>query len=190
MASYQIRPDQVPAAIRQNIAPAVIRRGLVRAAYRGQALLRKRTPTDQGMLKNSWAVREWGNSLEVQNSAPYAGIIEAGARPHPVSLAGQMAIYWWVVRHRKFFASLRTSKGNASRLRHKRAQGPVTPSGMSPMAKLDSRVASIVFAITKRIRKKGQRPTYFVRDSLPELNGYVEQEVGRAIRERSGAVGK
>lgn len=187
--SVSLRPDQVSAAIRRTVAPALVRKGMVRAAYRGQALLRKRTPTDQGMMKNSWTVREWGGTCELINTAPYAGIIEAGARPHPVSIEGQMAIYWWVVRHRKFFATLRTAKGNGVRLRHTRAQGPIKAGGAAPMAKLDPRVASIVWAITKRIREKGQRPTYFVRDALSELNSFVGQEVERVIAEYNKGVG-
>lgn len=71
-------------------------------ARKFQALLVQRTDdlgiTDQGMLKNSWKAErtEWG--AIVYSDCPYAGIIELGARPHPVSIEGQIGIRAWAIR--------------------------------------------------------------------------------------------
>jgi hypothetical protein len=55
------------------------------------ALLKHVSPVYDGHFKNAWEVVEDG----VQNVAPYAGIIERGARPHGVNKAGQEAIMRW-----------------------------------------------------------------------------------------------
>lgn len=53
---------------------------------------------DTGALRSSWRVMMWRGSVRVYNDAPYAGVIEAGCRPHPVSKAGREAIARWAVR--------------------------------------------------------------------------------------------
>lgn len=69
----------------------------------------RRKITDQGILKNSFRVVRQnrdgggrflgsGGSVAVRSDAPHAGIVELGARPHPVSPEGRMAIARWAAR--------------------------------------------------------------------------------------------
>jgi hypothetical protein len=83
-----------------------IGRGIRNGVRRGRALLVIRTPKDTGMLKASWrdnthrADAAMGRvAAEIFNEAPYAGIVESGARPHPVSAEGVAAITRWAQRH-------------------------------------------------------------------------------------------
>lgn len=69
------------------------------AAHRGRTLLVRKSPVDRGNFKNAWRVRTIAGGAEIQNDAPYAGIIELGARPHPVSREGIEALTGWARRH-------------------------------------------------------------------------------------------
>lgn len=50
--------------------------------------------TDRGVYKAGFRA----DGSTVYNDAPHAGIVELGARPHPVSEEGQKAIRSWVIR--------------------------------------------------------------------------------------------
>ena len=54
---------------------------------------------DTGQLKNSFRVRRVNrNEIHLDNDAPYAGIIDLGARPHSVNKEGIEAIALWAKR--------------------------------------------------------------------------------------------
>lgn len=78
------------------------RKAAIAGARKFRALLVKRTDelgvTDRGQLKNSWKAEKTEDGAIVFTDCPYAGIIELGARPHPVSVEGQAAIAEWAVR--------------------------------------------------------------------------------------------
>jgi hypothetical protein len=49
-------------------------------------------------MKNAWRVVQVDDGAHLLNDAPYAGIIEKGARPHTVSAEGRANIQRWVKR--------------------------------------------------------------------------------------------
>lgn len=129
------------------------------------------TPVDQGQLKNSWRVRAsrgtgigGGNLVAtLSNDAPHAGIVEGGARPHPVSNEGIAAIHAWVWRNRKDF-------------------GFTTRSGRAQGGKgVKAATLGIAYAIANKIKREGQEPTFFVKDSMPVLQKIAAREVAMAI---------
>lgn len=72
-------------------------------AHRSRALFASKTPVDTGQMKNAWVVEDGFNAddaavVRVWNRAPYAGIVERGARPHKVSAAGREALLRWAMR--------------------------------------------------------------------------------------------
>lgn len=75
-----------------------VKRGVVDAARRGAAALVKKTPRYLGQMANSWDTGETRQGAEVRNTAPHAGIVEAGARPHSVSPDGMAALTEWAAR--------------------------------------------------------------------------------------------
>lgn len=134
--------------------------GMRLGAERAKGILIRRTPTDTGRMRNSWKVRPTGmqrgglREYELINDAPYAGVIEHGARPHSVNREGVSAITAWA--RRKF-----------------------------PSAN-DQQLRGIVWGIVNKIKRRGQRPTFFVRDSRSDIASAVKAEVDRRIRVIAG----
>ena len=182
MARVTLTPAQVPRMVRQNNKRAKrgAAKGLQRAAHRGRGVLVRRTPVDQGQLKASWRVRKAMNTgigsgnlaAMITNSAPHAGIVEAGARPHKVGLEGWMAIYDWARRNIKFTETLKSgpNKGQQSK-----------PRRMSHDDYGNPMLEQITWGIVNRIAKFGQRPTWFVRDSMDILMRIAQEEVAKAV---------
>lgn len=142
-----------------------LKHAMMRAAMRGKAILRKRGPVDQGQLKNSWMVdRNAEGNVNLTSTAPHAGVIEEGARPHAVSAAGYEAIYNWVRRNRHFFPEFVTAKGNTRPVRNVQRWRDD-----NLVADEDPRIARIARAIIHKLKKEGFKGTFFVRDSLAEL---------------------
>jgi hypothetical protein len=179
-----------------------IAQGALAGVHRGRALIVRKTPTDQGQLRNAWKVIPGDTALlrgeakpklftssklaELQNLAPHAGIVELGARPHKTSAEGWMAIYDWVVRHRKDLG-LVTKSGKARRLR--KGKVAVHAGLENAGAGLDPEIAGITWAIVKRLEKQGQKPTLFVKNSLDDLTAVVQREIDRALVGEAGASG-
>lgn len=173
MPTIRMTIDKLPGAIEElqaDMKRAIVK-GVRSGAHRGQAFIVRKTPTDQGQLKNSWEVvttisdGALGELCELINTAPHAGIVELGARPHPVSEEGFEAIRQWVFRHRAEF-------------------GMVTASGRARSRKakdVEKMVERITWGIVMKIRKYGQDPTYFVRKNLGELRKIVQLEVEKAV---------
>lgn len=174
-----------------------IARGALRGAHRGRAIVVRETPVDQSQLKQSWKVNPGNAALlqgqrttaarfrtallaELRNTAPHAGIVELGARPHKTSVEGWLAIYDWVVRHRVDLG-LVTKSGRARRVRKGKVR--VHPGLEQGGVGLDPEIADIAWAIVKKLERYGQEPTYFVKGNLPLLLQAVEIEVGKAIEE-------
>jgi hypothetical protein len=171
-----IRPGQLgPMLRRQGREQAhAIARGIRRAKVRGIGVLKANTPkNDTGLLKNAWIVTESG----VQNTAPYAGIIERGARPHMMNREGIAALTEWVRR-----------KGLVVRMVK---SGPVSKARRltKTEASADRDVQSIVWAIVGKLKKEGQEGTFYIENSLPRLTEILEEEILDALSRSMGTTG-
>ena len=114
MAILKISPEEIAAEVRRRhkASGQAMAIGMVFAAERGRTFIVKRTPKDQGQMQAAWKVKRHrmmrkhrgglpiGDVAVLLNDAPHAGVVEAGARPHPVSPAGVAALHAWVWRHR------------------------------------------------------------------------------------------
>lgn len=99
MAVVKVPPGKLGVLIKSRTSrnPAAIMKGLEAAANRGRGVLTEAMPVYKGHLKNAWDVLKPGpREVALYNDAPYAGIIERGARPHSVSPEGFAAIREWV----------------------------------------------------------------------------------------------
>lgn len=156
--SIKLTPNELPREMKRRgkKMPKVIERGLRAGARRGAVILRKRTPVGATTaLRRGWQVRrsfDSGEPAGLANLAPHAGIVEKGARPHPVNREGIAAITHWAVR------KLGLPRDEAARVAH---------------------------AVAHKIRREGQKPTYFVRDSLGDLRDAAKKEVGKAISKQA-----
>ena len=103
MATVKLRPSEVGPTLStqaKTLPTAIALGSLAVVAQRSVARLAAISPVDMGVFKNAWYATRVGarKAYKVVNDAPYAGIIERGARPHPVSMEGQIAISHWVKR--------------------------------------------------------------------------------------------
>jgi hypothetical protein len=174
--------EQLPAALRRGEKrfERALYRGLRMGAERGRGIIVPRTPTDLGQLRASWKVKAAELVAELLNDAPHAGIVELGARPHKVSAEGWQALYEWVRRHPELYGQKRP-RTKVSATLEQQAQ-------LGPFKGLDPEISSITWAIVKKIQKYGQKPTYFVRNSLEVLRKALQLEVERQL-ERAVAKG-
>lgn len=99
-----IRPQQLGSALRADAVR--VRRTMPRAAYAAAMRLGahvaneidRRGITDQGILKGSVRARRTATGATMEVTAPHAGMVELGTRPHRVSKAAREAIARWAVR--------------------------------------------------------------------------------------------
>jgi hypothetical protein len=158
-----------------------IRKGTNRGAERARAMIVRRGPRDQGQLRASWHVKKGSERrpmgakdaelAELRNDAPHAGIVELGARPHRVSQEGLQAIARWAMRVMSF-------KTPPATRRRRGEQGP----RQRPKDRRFAAALGIARAIAWRIRREGQKPTYFVRDAMPVAVRLLEAEVQKALK--------
>lgn len=134
MAAIVLKPSQLAGALRAEarFVRGAIRRGAMRSANRGKLLLVQRTKEADkvglGQYINSFEVTPGLSSTVLAmltNTAPMAGVIELGARPHPVSDEGREAIARWAVRKLGVdeAEAKRIAEGVAWKLRHKGQKG-------------------------------------------------------------------
>jgi hypothetical protein len=172
-----------------------IRKGTNRGAERARAVLVRRGPRDQGQLRASWRVTKgterrpaWrvfrnldARLAELRNDAPHAGIVELGARPHPVSQEGIQALARWAMRNISFKTptdNLRRARRVAVGPRELPRQGP----RQRPKDRRFAHALQIARAIAWKIRHEGQKPTYYVRDAMPLVVRVLDAEVQKALK--------
>lgn len=167
--------------INAGVRSAIVK-GARSGANAGKAILVKRSPKDTGQLKAAWRVsRGEGMDLaQIYNDAPHAGVVEAGARPHPVSAEGRKAINEWVRRHFGFVGSKKRGTRRAVGRNQVTVGGKVRmrSSTMEQYRELDK----IADAIVHKLETKGQKPTYFVRNSVEDIRAVMMAEVGRFLQ--------
>lgn len=186
-AVVRIGLDELPDALalgERRIRRAVAR-GALAGAHRGRAVIVPKTPRDMGQLAASWHVLPGAPEFtsmsatlaELYNDAPHISMVELGARPHKVNPEGWLAIYEWVRRH--FRGGV---LGGSGRMRPRRAAA----GALGPFRGDDPVISNITNAIVMKIRREGQVPTFFVRDSLDDLRRVMARELEIAL-ERANA---
>lgn len=179
MATFNIKPEELAGALAgaDESLRTALRAGARAGAMRGHAHMPKKTPTDMGQLRNSWRVSEAGG-VRLYNDAPQAGIVEEGARPHPVSEEGWMAIFRWVMRHPELIGAGASAVGSA----RKKLSAKRLSKYDAATSWITQQAAEITNAICHKIRLKGQEPTYFTRNEMPLLTKFAKQEIDREIQ--------
>jgi hypothetical protein len=142
--------------------PQAVRRGAFAGAMRGKAHMPKKTPTDMGQLRNSWRVGTVGG-VSLYNDAPHAGILEQGARPHPVSDVGMLALEAWAMRHPDVLAAF-------------------SDDGKGHLRTMEAAARAAAHAVAWKLRHQGQAPTYFTRSEMDSLTKYAKAEIQREIK--------
>lgn len=172
---YEVPLGKLEQAMRKHGAEVekAMMKGLRSGAARAQADLKaNKDPWDRGLYAGAWTLTDpTSRQIILSNSAPYAGIIERGARPHKVGKAAREAIRAWVLRKGILMAE------------GKRGPVRVTSRNVNRYEKL---VDQVVWAICAKIAKEGRKPMWVVRSRLPRFRKYAVEETERAIAEAFG----
>lgn len=182
MTTIALTPKQLTARLKQDAEryPAALKHGLRRGAQRGRTLLVHESPVDTGQFKNAWKVRDLNSAPQIHNDAPHAGIIERGARPHPVSREGVDAIRAWVKR--VLGADLKAgtkTQPKAAQKGEKRFMGKYRR--MMHEREFEAAVDNVVWAIITKLKREGQVGKFIVQDNLEKLARFAREEVERVL---------
>jgi hypothetical protein len=102
--AIKISPQEFPKELKKRLRnyPKVIARGARLGAKEGARILKNRTPSNLGTTASRWEVNNRGGSSKrgvrmpsIENRVPHVGILETGARPHPVNAEGIAALSEW-----------------------------------------------------------------------------------------------
>lgn len=152
-------PSQVPGLIRR-INRAVYRgtvAGIRRGAFAGKRHLVPKTPVDRGDLRRSWRVIRGATPTRGGDAIPAQLANDA---PHAGIIEGGA---------RPHSVS---REGRDSLLRWVRAHFP---------GESETGQRRIVWGIVKKLKREGQKPTWFIRDSLDDLARLASIEVQKQL---------
>lgn len=180
MATVQIHGSRMGAVFRAMAKrhPAAVRAGLRDGAERGRTLMKRLTPVDLHTMINAWEVHTQPYGASLDNTAPHAGIIEGGARPHGVSKEGQASIREWVIRNLEIATVKRGKSAGKARKLNSREKAALKT---DPAADYAKAVDSVVFAICETIRRKGTTGKFMVRSNLEKLARFANQAIKAAM---------
>jgi len=136
---------------------------ILEAALLGAEVIAKRAPKDIGQLKSSIRAVPTAAGARIVLDAPHAGIMELGSRPHFPPL---QPLIDWVRRHVGHVA-----KDLGVRTPHA-PKSTRTKRGAALMARYvdyEREIVAVARAIQRKIGRKGTKPRYFVKKSLPDL---------------------
>lgn len=185
MPVVTIRPGQLGAVIKRDAKAyrTSIEQGVRLAAQRVVSYLKTISPVYDGAFRAAWTVlKDPSGMAQVSNSAPHAGIIEAGARPHGVNAEGREAIREWV---RKVITRLSVPEGgiapHTNENRHFKGRGSRALTKKEAEGPFAWWVDSITEAIIRRLRLKGQKGRFIVRDNLDKFVRWTGDEINKRI---------
>lgn len=191
---------KLPAEIAKRIAADVqlARRAALDAALRGVqvavAATNKAGAVDQGLFKLSWGARPTKRGAALENTAPYAGVIERGRRPGRPGPPLQPIIDWVHRKHRTSVAlevkairslalGLARAGGRTRRERAERVRATRKGLGRYENA-VNAAVIARAMAIRDAIHARGTKPRFILRGSLPQVRRFFITAVMRQLRRR------
>jgi hypothetical protein len=166
----ELELGQLPRILRKHGEEGgkAVARGAMRAAIHAQADLKAaKEPRDRGLFAAAWKIRSDAGTIVLYNDAPYAGILEAGARPHGVSKEGQALIRAWVIRKGVLMVAGRG--GREVRVTGRNAN------------RYEKAIDDAVWAICAKIKAEGQKPLWVVKKRLPAFSKYLQDEIKEQI---------
>jgi hypothetical protein len=154
----------------QEEIEAAGRQGAFRAALRGVRVVAEDTPVDEGVARAGWQVQRTPDGAELFNDVPYAGILEAGSRPHRPPLR---PILEWVVR--KFGLDLNNDGGSRR--------------SFESLDDVPRNTMALAMAVVQKIEDEGTEAHWMVKNNLDELAELLDQETERMLRKLDGGNG-
>lgn len=161
------------------------------SARRTMRLVVQDSPVDQGEYKSAWEIRRTtGGHPHLANDAPYAGVIELGARPHWPPFA---PIYEWALRKAGDLALGGMFKIGSQAFR-KDAEGFLNYRGQRSLDQDDrDEVYRFARAVQAKIAREGSPPRYIMRNRLDDAQRFLAEAVQTrlaAFAAKTGTMGK
>lgn len=149
MATFQLDMRQFARDLERRVKeiPKEIKKGVVEGARKGKRTLQAANPRDTSKMADDWSVDvDEGEKIAVtiKNDAPYAGIVEVGARPHGVNAEGLESIRQWAIRK---------------------------------LGVTQEEAEQVAWAVAAKLKARGQKPTYFVKNNLENITKETAVEV-------------
>lgn len=175
----KVTPEALGDLLRAHprITSASLLRGAQVEAQRVVAKAKKESVVVDGHFRAAWGVEVRPDMVRVKNDAPYAGIIERGARPHAVSPEGVEAIRQWVIKK----GLVKTLKGPG--------RGRQGPAQLAPITRkqalsgaFDAEIEEIVHAVVWKLKTKGQQGNFMLERLAKESVGRLQSEVERQLQ--------
>jgi hypothetical protein len=150
-----------------------------------------------GEFQNSWFSFPTAKGAKIENNAPHAGIIEAGARPHKVNADGRAKLLAWVLKviapQVQGPATAFTNKSAVRNAKRYLRFGSMAalPVGKKARDNVDAvlkEAESIVYRICARMAKEQTPGHWIVRNHLDDLRYFLKREVTAEIKAAAGAV--
>jgi hypothetical protein len=117
------------------------------------------SPVDTGLYAASWGFTADEHSAFVGNYAPYAGVIEYGARPHWVPIEPLLAWAKRVLNH-----------------------GGSATSHSQPETNFSPEVWALAKAVQAKIAAKGQQPRHVMENMIPTIIDNIRKELRESLR--------
>lgn len=189
MTVIHVNALQLPAVLEAHAKklPQAFQVACVLAAERGRSYLVRQSPVDLGQFKNSWKVKHGSNGPVIVNDAPHAGIIENGARPHPVSREGIEALTQWAKR--KLLMGARMSRKKYLASGRKLSKAALSTTGKKGQHWADVEARNIAFAIAGKLKKEGQKGLFITQKSIPQLAKFLAIELAKQINKALASKG-
>jgi hypothetical protein len=132
-----------------NASLASRRKAVISGIARSIPDLVAASPVDTGLYAASWDMTVMEQSVLLGNYAPYAGVIEYGARPHQMPIGPLLA---WAKR--------------------------VTGSSSQP-PDYDSHVWALAKAVQAKIAREGQQPKHIMLNMIPAIIANIKEALQR-----------
>ena len=151
---FQVTAGKLGARLRGDSKRALgaIRRGLVRAAVVGEAIVAEATPVDTANTRNAWRVRLTRDGADLINDSPTAVFLEEGTRPHRPPL---LPLVRWAMRKKGLGGSTTITR----------------------LEDAPDEAVGMAVGIANKIERKGTRPVHMVRSNLTRLTQIARRNV-------------
>ena len=164
----RVTPGGLAAALRADMATLESRahRAARRTADVGRLIVFAKAPVAFGELRDGLVSEDRPTGAAIVATAPHSASVEQGSRPHMPPLAPILA--WVRLRGAQGLDAAPAAKGAPAVI-----AGRIARQGSATATPVDA-AERVARAIQHAIAKRGTRPHWFMRDSVPEVAGLLD----------------
>ena len=168
--------NQLEATINRDLAKfrKNVDRAITRTAHAAVNVIRQNAPVAFGELSDSVYAEPHRTVVD----APYAAAVERGSQPHAANID---ALERWVKLRGMQGLSNRSLRGTTSRGHARRVASQLKAMESGGSLSVDA-PRQIAWAIWHAILEHGTRPHWFVLQSLPDIEAYLDTYIKEAIQ--------